>query len=237
MYTYCSTVHSCHNNDNIVRWTYNFQHNVLTSSKHTCLSRCLRAGVDRWILCGRHARTGMLAPTVSKQSPCILETDLGIGVSSYTIALRIFVLYKVFFWTVKVRLYSIMERKNKDIDIRNDRSTFYSVCRVEAGSKWTPTLKVWEQLCDNHSKVRKTVTDSLGYVSVKCPRSSAIPHKSWEKQTWKFQFCYPSFFFFITHNSKTTGYIWMFNMLNESSTTGEMPFLNYSFMQATNSEL
>ena len=62
------------------------------------------------------------------------------------------------------------------------------------GSNFVITTAKWD----------KTLTDkkpSLFYCE-KCSKSSARPYKSWEKQTWKFQFCSCSFFFlFLTHNS------------------------------------
>ena len=65
------------------------------------------------------------------------------------------------------------------------------------------------------AKCDKTVTDKKPwlYNCKKFHRSSATPLRSREKKTWKFQFCYPSFFFlFITPNSKTIECIWMFYM-------------------------
>ena len=77
------------------------------------------------------------------------------------------------------------------------------------------------------AKCDETVTGKNPWLNYckKSPRSFATPHKSWEKQTWKLWFCYPSLFFFITHNSKTITCIWMFYMSNKSSTTGEVPLL------------
>ena len=57
------------------------------------------------------------------------------------------------------------------------------------GSSSMRTTAKWDQ----------TQTKSLYYWIAKCPNSSASPYKSWEKQTWKFRFCYPSFFFPFPH--------------------------------------
>ena len=101
-------------------------------------------------------------------------------------------------------------------------STFYvGMGQIQNGRLYL--RYIWDQLCDNHRKVSQNTygQKSLLYYCLKYPKSSAISHRSWEKQT--FLFCYPSFFF--AHNSKTIGCIWTFYMLNECSTTGEVPFL------------
>ena len=60
------------------------------------------------------------------------------------------------------------------------------------------TLKVWEQLPENDSKVGQKAYREKACVILcrKCPKSCPSSYKSWEKQTWKYWFCLSSFFLF-----------------------------------------
>ena len=61
--------------------------------------------------------------------------------------------------------------------------------RDGVGSKWLPILKVWEKLCDSHSKVKQNA-----YRQNFC---YAIVKKCSKKWTWKLGFCSPFFLSFL----------------------------------------
>ena len=74
----------------------------------------------------------------------------------------------------------------------NSYRKILTLSKVWATAKWDETLTDKRSLlfyCKNAPKVMLRT-----------------PYKSWEKQTWKFQFCYPSFFFlsFSTSSSLIT---------------------------------
>ena len=101
-----------------------------------------------------------------------------------------------------------------------------------ASSKWSPVHKVWEQLCDNHSKVRQKLTDKnplLFYCKINSPRVLLFQTKG-EKtnMTMLILFFSPSSFLpflSITHNSITIRHTRTFYIPNECSSSVDVPFL------------
>ena len=67
------------------------------------------------------------------------------------------------------------------------------------GSKWPPVLKVWEQLCDNHSQVGQNTyrQKAFAILLLKMSQEFCYPTQKLRKTNLKFRFCYPSFFFFL----------------------------------------
>ena len=76
-------------------------------------------------------------------------------------------------------------------------------CRDGAGSKWSTVLKVREQLCDNHSRVRQRQTKSLCYNNCtctieKCPQKFRSLTKA-QKNCENYDFVFILFPFLFPH--------------------------------------
>ena len=73
----------------------------------------------------------------------------------------------------------------------------YSQHRDGSCSKWLPVPKVWEQLCDNHSNVKRNTGRRPLLVCCKNVPAVCYPIRKLRKQTWKFWVVIPLFLSFF----------------------------------------